>query len=125
LSVQKQALERATITFEDRVYHWANEQAAKEFEGDYPLLRRIRSSDVLRAMEIVRALRSTRATAYPSFTFGVAAAERQRERMDPLLPRRRIFSRATVFRTTFLAEKKSASAVGTSLRNTSGFNERS
>ena len=56
MSVHKQELERARITFEDRFYRWANEQAAKEFESDFPLLRRIRSSDVFRAIEILRAL---------------------------------------------------------------------
>lgn len=43
-------------TFEDRFYSSAKEQASKEFKSGFPLLRRVRASDVLRAIEIIESL---------------------------------------------------------------------
>lgn len=48
--------ETARTRFHDRLYSWSKEQASKEFQGCYQLLQRVRASDVLRAIEIVRSL---------------------------------------------------------------------
>jgi hypothetical protein len=52
-------LKGARQAFEDRFYIWAKDQCCDEFQKGYPLLRRIRSSNVLRAVEIADFLSKT------------------------------------------------------------------
>jgi len=50
------SIETARVMFADRFYSWSKEQASTEFQKGYPLLRRVRASDVLRGIEIIDSL---------------------------------------------------------------------